>query len=49
MKKSHSKLSNNEPVSMYKEGWCVRLGQEGVICVRVGGNIWNTLNRGRIP
>ena len=29
MKKSHSKLSKNEPVCVFKEGWCVRLGQEG--------------------
>ena len=28
MKKSHSKLSKNEPVCICKEGWCVRLGQE---------------------
>ena len=36
MKKSHSKLSKNEPVCMCKEGWCIGLGQERVICVRVG-------------
>ena len=37
MKKSHSKLCKNEPLCMCKEGWCVRLGQEGakVVCVRV--------------
>ena len=28
MKKSHSRLSKNEPVCMCKEGWCVGLGQE---------------------
>ena len=27
--KSHFKLSNNEPLCMCKESWCVRLGQEG--------------------
>ena len=26
--KSHAKLSKNEPVCTYKEGWCVRLGQD---------------------
>ena len=29
MKKSHSKLSKNEPVRMCKESWCVRLRKEG--------------------
>ena len=29
VKKSHSKLSKNEPVWMCKEGWFVGLGQEG--------------------
>ena len=29
MKKGHFKL--------YKNGWCVGLGQEGGFCVRVGG------------
>ena len=36
MKKSHSKLSKNEHVCICKEGWCVGLGQEGVVCVRWG-------------
>ena len=33
---------------MYKEGWCVGLGHEGVVCVRMGGTVWNTLNGGGI-
>ena len=28
-KKNHSKLSKNEPVCIWKEGWCFRLGQAG--------------------
>ena len=39
MKKSHSGLSKNEPVSMCKECWCVGLvqvGRRGILCVRVG-------------
>ena len=30
MKKSHSKLSKNEPVCMCMKGWCLGLGQEEV-------------------
>ena len=37
MKKSHSKLSKNEPVCMCKEGWCVGLGQE-----------WGPLHKGSL-
>ena len=33
--KSPSKLCKNEPVYMYKESWCVGLGQKGV-CLREG-------------
>ena len=36
MKKRNSKLSKNEPVCICKEGWCVILGQEGVLSMRVG-------------
>ena len=35
IKKSHLKLSKNKPACMCKEGWCVRLGQEGVFYVRL--------------
>ena len=40
MKKGHFKL--------YKNGWCVGLGQEGGFCVRVGGEgeILKYLKRG---
>ena len=38
MNKSHSKLSKNEPVCIYKEGWCVRLDQGGG-CLHAGGNV----------
>ena len=33
---------------MCKEGWCDRLGQEGVCLHKGGGNAWNTLNEGGI-
>lgn len=35
IKKTYSTLSKNEPACMYKEGWCLGLRQEGVVCVRV--------------
>ena len=45
MKKSHSKLSKNEPVCMCKEGWCVGLGQEGGSLREGGGNCLKYLKR----
>ena len=33
---------------MWKEGWCVGLEQEGVVCTMMGGTTWNTLKRGGI-
>ena len=46
MKKSHSKLSKNEPVCICKEGWCFGLEQERG-CLREGGwTVWNTLKGG---
>ena len=33
---------------MSEKGWCVRFGQEGVLCVRVGEIVWNTLKVGGI-
>ena len=38
--------SENEPVCMCKEGWCVRLGQEGGSLCKGGGIVWNCLKRG---
>ena len=46
MKKSCSKLSKNEPVSTFKEIWCVGLGQEeGPLC-EGGGNCLKYFKRG---
>ena len=39
----NSKLSKNELVCMWREGWCVWWGQEGVIGVRLRGTVWNNL------
>ena len=39
------KITILNPPIRYKEGWCVRLGQEGGF-VRVGGTVWNTLKGG---
>ena len=36
-------VNSNEAVCMCKEGSCVGLGQEGVVYVRVGETLWNTL------
>ena len=36
--KSSFKLSKNKPVRMSKEGWCIRLGQEGGCLHEGGGN-----------
>ena len=33
---------------MCKESWCVKLGQEGVVCVRVVGSVCSTLKGGGI-
>ena len=38
MKKTHSELPKNEPVSVFKEGWC-RIREGGVACVRVEGTV----------
>ena len=43
---SHSKLSAIVPVCMCKKDWCVRLGQEGVVCMRVWENYLQYLKRG---
>ena len=52
IKKSHSKLSKNDPVCMCKESWCVGLGQEGGSLREggwVGGGIvWSTFKGGVI-
>ena len=32
-------LAKSEPVCMSEKGWCVRFGQEGVLCVRLGENV----------
>ena len=53
MKNSHSKLSENEPICMCKEGWCVGSGYEGGTLREDGGNtynniVWNTLKGGGI-
>ena len=45
--KSCSKLSKNEPVSTFKEIWCVGLGQEGLLC-EGEGIVWDTLKGGGI-
>ena len=37
--------SKNEPVCMCKEGWCMRLGQEGGSLCKGGGIFWNCLKR----
>ena len=42
-KKSHSKLSKNEPVCICNEDWCWIRAGGGVLCGRVGGIVWNTL------
>ena len=46
MKKSHSKLSKNEPACMCKEGWYVGLGQEGDSLHEGGVNCLKYLKRG---
>ena len=46
MKKNHSKLFKNEPVSTCKKGWCVRLGQEGGSLHKGGGNCMKYLKWG---
>ena len=49
MKKSCAKLSKNELVCMYKEGWCVGLRQEGGWLQEGGGTVRKTLKVGRTP
>ena len=46
MKKSHSKLSKDEPVCMCEEGWCVGSGREGGSLREGGGNCLKYLKRG---
>ena len=48
IKKSHSKLSKNEPLCMCKESWCVGLGQEGGSLREGGGDCLKYLQRGWI-
>ena len=43
MKNSHSKLSENEPICMCKEGWCVGSGYEGGTLREDGGNTYNNI------
>ena len=33
---------------MFMRVWCIRLGQEGVVCMRVGETVQNTLKGGGI-
>ena len=46
MKKVIFKLSKIEPVCIFKEGWCVGLGQEGGSLCETGGNCLKYLKRG---
>ena len=46
--RSHSKLSENEPLCICKKGWCVRLGQEGVSYQKGEGNCLKYPKRGEI-
>ena len=33
---------------MFKGGWFIELGHKGVVCMRVGGTVLNTLKGGGI-
>ena len=46
MKKNHFKLSKNEPVCMFKGGWCVRLGRDGDSLREGGGSCQKYLKKG---